>query len=138
MDHAAAISCTESVAVAVDVMGLLGRCLGNLDLASRVLAKFHETGRHDLDELERAINASDWQAAEDVAHRFKGAASNISAGLLQNLAAQAERLSREQNELGLCDTLSHLRDEWQNFERYADAFAPAGQAQPQCATGRTC
>jgi len=136
MEQAASISCTESVAV--DVMGLLGRCLGNIELASRVLAKFHETGRHDLDELERSVIVSDWKAAENVAHRFKGAASNISAGLLQNLAAQAERLSREQNELELGETLAQLRDEWLNFERYAAAFAPASCAQPLCAIGQSC
>lgn len=135
MDQTAAITSTETAAV--DLMGLLGRCLGNIELASRVLAKFHETGRHDLDELDRAVHASDWKAAENVAHRFKGAASNISAVLLQNLAGQAERLSREQSELELCDTLAQLRDEWTNFERYADAFAPSVRAQQSCGAGQS-
>ena len=58
-------------------MALLGRCLGNFKMVEKVLATFRETGLSELNQLEDAMNGSDYQAVEEISHRFKGSASNV-------------------------------------------------------------
>jgi HPt (histidine-containing phosphotransfer) domain-containing protein len=117
---------------AIDIMGLLGRCLGNFELIVRVLAKFRKTGDADLEQLACAIDRSDFAAVVEIAHRFKGAAGNVSAAGLHKIAAGMEQFGREQNAAELPGSLSQLEVEWQRFLRFADAFAPAaGAAQVQ-------
>lgn len=123
----------EAADPAVDIMALLGRCLGNFELIIRVLARFRKTGSADLEQLGRAIDRSDFAAVVEIAHRFKGAAGNISAAGLHKIAASMEQLSREQNAVDLPGLLSQLTVEWEKFLRYADAFAPtvgASQVHP--------
>jgi HPt (histidine-containing phosphotransfer) domain-containing protein len=118
---------------AVDIMALLGRCLGNFELIMRVLARFRKTGGTDLDQLGRVIDQSDFAAVVAIAHRFKGAAGNISAAGLHKIAAGLEQLGRDQNSAELPGQLAQLRAEWEEFLRFADAFAPpdgTSQVQP--------
>lgn len=117
-----------AVNAAVDVMALLGRCLGNFELIVRVLARFRMTGGTDLEQLGHAIERSDFAAVVEIAHRFKGAAGNISAGGLHRIAAGMEQFGQENNAAGLPGLLSQLRTEWQEFLKFADAFAPPGAA----------
>lgn len=114
----------QAAVAAVDIMALLGRCLGNFELIIRVLARFRKTGGTDLDHLGHAIERSDFAAVVAIAHRFKGAAGNVSAAGLQKIAAQMEQLSRDKNAAELPGLLSQLRVEWEEFLRFADAFAP--------------
>ncbi|MBI3861106.1 MAG: Hpt domain-containing protein [Planctomycetia bacterium] len=126
--HAAAESAgpsRESAHAALDLMSLLGRCLGNIDLILRVLASFRNAGHADLARLEQAIAQADFATVIEVAHRFKGAAGNVSAPGLRKIAMSLELLGREQNGVGLELALTQLRSEWQEFVRCADAFAPA-------------
>ena len=113
------------VAEAVDFMSLLARCLGNMKLVSLVIARFLETGRSDLNQLQQACEQSDLPGVADVAHRLKGAASSVSAVKLHELAARAERLGRERKSHGLIEVLAHLETEWEQFVRIANAFDPA-------------
>ena len=118
---------------AVDIMALLGRCLGNFELIVRVLARFRKTGSTDLEQFALAIDRSDFVAFVEIAHRFKGAAGNISAAGLHKIATSMEQLGREQNAVELPGLLSQLQVEWEKFLRYADAFAPtvgASQVHP--------
>jgi HPt (histidine-containing phosphotransfer) domain-containing protein len=107
-------------------MALLGRCLGNFELIVRVLARFRKTGGIDLDHLGHAIDRSDFAEVVAIAHRFKGAAGNISAASLQKISAKMEQLARDKNAAELPELLSQLRVEWEEFLRFADAFAPPG------------
>lgn len=109
---------------AVDMMGLLGRCLGNFKMVERVLSTFRATGRSDLEQLERAIKAADFQATTDVSHRFQGAASNVSATRLRELLKRSERLAKEQNHTELLMLLGALQLEWDEFERQSQTLAP--------------
>lgn len=122
MDHTCISLPTE--APAVDVMSLLGRCLGSIPLTTRVLSKFCETGYSDLEQLGIASEEEDFTNAAEIAHRFKGSASNVSAPGLHALAARAEQLGREQDSTGLNETLDQLREEWDRFLQYARAFTP--------------
>lgn len=113
----------------VDLMALLGRCLGNIKMVERVLATFRATGKSDLDQLQQAIETLDFQAISEISHRFQGSASNVSALKLRELLTQAERLGREQNSVALTAVLVRLQSEWEAFERFSRAFAPtAGPA----------
>lgn len=114
----------DSPQEAVDMMALLGRCLGNFELIVRVLGRFRKTGATDLEQLGCAIEGSDFAAVVEIAHRFKGAAGNISAAGLHRIAAGMEQLAREQKADQLPELLSQLEAEWERFLRFADAFAP--------------
>lgn len=109
---------------AVDFIALLGRCLGNFKMVERVLAMFRETGRSDLNQLEDAVKAGDFQAVAEVSHRFKGAASNVSATGLQQMLGRTEKAGRSQDAVELASDLISLREEWQSFLRFAEVFAP--------------
>jgi HPt (histidine-containing phosphotransfer) domain-containing protein len=111
---------------AVDIMTLLGRCLGNFELIVRVLARFRKTGGTDVEQLALAIQKSDFAAVVEITHRFKGAAGNISAAGLQKIVAGMEQFGRDQNAVELPGLLSQLQVEWAAFLRFADAFAPPG------------
>jgi HPt (histidine-containing phosphotransfer) domain-containing protein len=115
---------------AVDIMALLGRCLGNFELIMRVLARFRKSGGGDIEQLALAIEKSDFTAVVDISHRFKGAAGNISAAGLHKVAAGMEQFGREQNLAQLPGLLSQLQVEWAAFLRFADAFAPPGGVTP--------
>jgi HPt (histidine-containing phosphotransfer) domain-containing protein len=134
MDHAASpvqrSGLQGAADTAVDVMALLGRCLGNFELIVRVLARFRKTGDTDIEQLGSAIDRSDFVAVVEIAHRFKGAAGNISATGLHRIAAMLEQLGREQNAVELPGLLAQLKVEWEKFLTFADAFAPpVGAAQ---------
>lgn len=119
---------SSSGAPAVDTMALLGRCLGNFKMVERVLATFRTTGATYLDELQRAIEATNFPAAADISHKFYGAAGNVSATGLQEILKHAERLAREHCDAELQTILNRLRPAWEQFERYSQAFAPASGA----------
>lgn len=110
---------------AIDLMSLLGRCLGNMKMVERVLATFSATGKSDLDQLQTAIETANFQAIAEISHRFQGSASNVSAMRLRELLTHVERLGREQNSTQLTATLVRLRDEWNAFEQFSRAFMPS-------------
>jgi len=126
---------TGSRQAAVDLMALLARCLGNIDLIVRVLTRFKNTGSDDLKHLGLAIERCDLGAVVEISHRLKGAASNVSAAGLQRIAATLEQLWRAGKLAELPAAMAELRREWSEFERYADAFAPALGAAAQCPVG---
>lgn len=115
----------ECAPTTIDMMSLLGRCLGNIDLILRVLASFRNAGRVDLARLQQAVECLDFETVVEVAHRFKGAAGNVSAPGLRKIAVTMERLGRDRNGMALELALTQFRSEWEEFVRCADAFAPA-------------
>lgn len=110
---------------AVDFMSLLGRCLGNYQMAERVMTTFRATGAADAARLQAAIERADFPAIVEIAHRFQGAASNVSAMRLRELLKRAERLGHEQSLPELLMILSRLPAEWEAFERHYETIAPA-------------
>lgn len=109
-------------APAIDLMALLGRCLGNMKMVERVLTAFRETGSADLEQLLAAFEAMNFSAMAEIAHRFKGSSSNVSAITLNELSKRVESLAKEQNSLELPDALHQLRSAWTEFERVSRAF----------------
>jgi HPt (histidine-containing phosphotransfer) domain-containing protein len=76
--------------IVLDLEALKVRCLGNLSLVERVLAKFAGQLDADLVELERAIQSHDATQAAQVAHRIKGSAGSIAARNLYENASRTE------------------------------------------------
>lgn len=114
-----------SEAPAVDVMSLLGRCLGNFQIVERVLLTFRATGAADLVQLQEAIERADFTTIADIAHRFQGSASNVSALRLRELLKRAEGLAHEESLPELLMIMSQLPLEWDAVERQCDTIAPA-------------
>ena len=88
----------------LDDQELLRRCLGNRDLAARILEKFRVQLEADLGWLAEAIRCCNCDEAALAAHRIKGASANVSAHGLKEMAAELERVARH----GEHDLLSHL------------------------------
>ena len=109
-----------------DYRALVARCMGNLEFAERILAKFQRAFEHDLAELEEAFRAGDEAEMTRVAHRMKGASANASAGRLEQAAAEIERLGRSGRCPEVPPRLEDLRREW---SRYLDCVrSPASEA----------
>ncbi len=115
-------------APAVDFMALLGRCLGNFRIVERAVATFRDAGRSDLNQLQIAIAGGDYAAVVEISHRFKGAASNVSALGLTKLLIRAELSGQEQDLSELTRILADLQVEWESIMCFVDAFAPASTA----------
>lgn len=79
-----------------DFEAMLARCLGKLDLLDRALFRFETVVQTDLEELEQAISRSDAMKIASIAHRIKGASSNVSALRVHAQAAKLEELARTQ------------------------------------------
>lgn len=123
--EAAPATASDGVPPAIDITSLLGRCLGNIDLIVRVLSSFRNAGRADFERLQHAVQRLDFDTVVEVAHRFKGAAGNVSAPGLRRIAMSMERLGRDRNGMALELALTQLRSEWDEFVRCADTVMPA-------------
>ncbi len=63
---------------AIDHKDLLTRCMGNAQFAARILEAFQRQLSGDLEALDAAILAGDAAEVAVIAHRVKGASSNVS------------------------------------------------------------
>jgi len=85
---------TRAPADVVDFQSLLKRCLGKGELAEKLFAKFRSRLPDELNQLEVALKRGDCDEVASLAHRLKGAAGNLSAEPLRELAANLEDLGR--------------------------------------------
>jgi HPt (histidine-containing phosphotransfer) domain-containing protein len=114
----------NSVAAApADLHDLFQRCLGNLDLVQRVLDAFEGNFENDLDELEAALKATSLTAAAQIAHRMKGASSNVGATVLARELASMEDLARSNQVPETLVCMGRLREEWQRYRKVEKDFA---------------
>jgi HPt (histidine-containing phosphotransfer) domain-containing protein len=98
---------------------LLARCLGKLEFAERVLAKFTSRFDLDLDQLEQALRSEDPETIAHVAHRLKGASANVGAGRLREKAAEIEESARRGCLVEIPKRMEELRCEWHRFAESA-------------------
>ncbi|MBI3469218.1 MAG: Hpt domain-containing protein [Planctomycetes bacterium] len=126
----------------VDFDSLLERCMGDQNFVTRILDKFKTRASADLGQLERSIAAGDPQETARLAHGLRGAAANMSAGPLRDVAGRLETMGRtgDLHDAGRC--LIELRAEYRRvleciFEltaaRSAGCFAP--QLSPAISAG---
>lgn len=103
----------------IDVNELLARCMGNLQFAQRVVAKFHARLDDDLIELDKALAESNSGSVARLAHRIKGAAANVGAHGLFRQAATLEELALANEVADLANLLDGLRQEKSRFVKAA-------------------
>lgn len=88
----------------IDYQSLLDRCLGNDSLAGRLMAKFDDKAQEELDEITKALARRDAETLATRAHSLKGAAGNISAYKVRDLAASLEAAAKD-GQLDGCDAV---------------------------------
>lgn len=103
----------------LDTEELLARCMGNIEFAERLLAKFQGRLDEDIAELEAAVRAEDPDSIARVAHRIKGASANVAAHDLRRRAREIELLARERSLAELPAQLVELRSEQNRFAQCA-------------------
>jgi HPt (histidine-containing phosphotransfer) domain-containing protein len=96
---------------ALDIAALKERCMGNLALVERVLAKVAGQLDTDLNALERAIETHNAKQAAKVVHRIKGTAGSVSARHLYLNAALAEQRAQDQPLDDLTTDLARMRND---------------------------
>jgi HPt (histidine-containing phosphotransfer) domain-containing protein len=96
---------------ALDLEALKERCMGNLALVERVLAKFTGQLDTDLDALERAIETNNADQAAQLAHRIKGTAGSVSARHLYVNASLAEQRAQDKQVAELSSDLARMRND---------------------------
>lgn len=104
---------------AIDLEGLKARCLGNLNLVERVLAKFATQLDADLAALEQAVQEGDVDSAALVAHRIKGMSANVEARDLFHSAMAIEKLAKEACVEAMPEQLARLHSD---RERIAESL----------------
>lgn len=129
MSHYELSNSTDGVS-SVDFMSLLGRCLGNFKIVERAIATFRDAGWTDLSQLQAALEQQNFEAVVEISHRFKGAASNVSAVGLAKLLLAAENAGRERDHGALTRIMVDLRTAWEGFQRVVDALAPKANDLP--------
>lgn len=102
-------------AESVNMEDLFRRCLGNLALVERVLQSFESHFEDDLDELETALDARTLERVAQIAHRMKGASSNVAAMSLAHELAAIEDAAREERVPDALECIGRLRSEWTRF-----------------------
>ncbi len=107
---------SESIKDVINVDELLARCMGNVDIAERVLSKFQDCLSGDLTALEQGLKEQDTSSITQIAHRIKGASANVSAHTLYELASEIEQLGRAERIAEIPPGVEQLRTEWTRFE----------------------
>ena len=101
----------ETEQTALDLAALKERCMGNLALVERILAKVAGQLDADLSALERAIESRNAEQAAKLAHRIKGTAGSISARHLYLHATLAEQRAHDQPLDDLAIDLARMRSD---------------------------
>ncbi|WP_145377046.1 response regulator [Symmachiella dynata] len=99
----------------LDVDGLLRRCNGKLELAERLLGKFHDRLDDDLQKIEHSVESCDLKRTATLAHALKGSSSNLSAERIRQAATDLEQVARTDDVEDLYQFLELLKTECEVF-----------------------
>lgn len=95
----------------LDYDRLLERCMGNEDLAVRLLAKFRDQSHAELQSVVRAYEQGDLESVARSAHKLKGSTANLSAERVQASAGSLCTLCRENPDGPIADEIARLEAE---------------------------
>jgi CheY-like chemotaxis protein len=115
----------------LDLDALLRRCSGDAGLADRLFNKFQNQGADYVARIEESLGRDDTDKAADSAHAIKGAAANLSAEALREVAARLEAAGRagELERARQCAT--QLRSEWDRLLEHLPALKSRLRAGPK-------
>ena len=100
---------------------LLRRCMGNAQLAERVVTTFRSSFEQDFENLERFVSHFDMEGVRKTAHKMKGSAGNAAAPTLRAAAAKLEKAASEGKFNRLRKLIESMRDEYRNFQDFAES-----------------
>lgn len=115
----------------IDHKDLLTRCMGNSQFAARILDAFQRQLNADLDELDAAIRAEDPTQVAVIAHRVKGASSNVSAHQLNKLATSIGEWAKNRQIEHLQSSRQSIREAQQDFIQSAEEFTALARTSPR-------
>jgi PAS domain S-box-containing protein len=95
----------------IDVSTLLPRCMNDVAFLEKILVRFRDQSAATLDRIAAAVAARDPDATARAAHALKGAAANLSAGPVRDLAGRLEELGRDHDLSTADQLLATLRTE---------------------------
>ncbi len=104
--------------VRFDRNALLKRCMGNRNLAEKLIEKFLDQADHDLRELSAAFANGETAGVIAMTHRIKGAAANLSMDRLSQIAGQAEARARAGRLDGMSEEIETLKTEMLRIQDY--------------------
>jgi HPt (histidine-containing phosphotransfer) domain-containing protein len=93
----------------LDIDSLIARCMGNAQLAMRIMEIYANESVSDMQKLEQAVLAGDLRLASQVAHRIKGSAANVGAQTTSLAASQVEQFAIGGELDAILDQLQTLR-----------------------------
>jgi HPt (histidine-containing phosphotransfer) domain-containing protein len=107
---------------------LLERCLGNVEFAERILARFLSKFDEDFARLEEGVAAGNEQAVASTAHRLKGSSANVAAADLARVMSEIEQLGRQGDWTQIAARLDEVRREWTRLAAHAKGLVrpPSG------------
>lgn len=106
---------------------LVDRCIGNVPLAQRLVAKFRTQVVTDLNALRDAIASGDKDMTVFHAHRIKGAAANLSAEGVRSAAEEVESLARSGDVSGMAKIFDSLESEINLIRKYVTPERPCAE-----------
>jgi len=101
---------------------LIDRCLGNIELAERLLRRFEDLLEADLDVISQAASAADVELVCQIAHRIKGASANVAAPALVKVAEEIETAAKDADFETIWSRLPVLAAERDRFQRSTPHF----------------
>jgi HPt (histidine-containing phosphotransfer) domain-containing protein len=104
----------------VDLESLKRRCVNNRKLAAKALRMFDSGIDRDLAILQKSVQDADPKAVAASAHKIKGAAANISAESVRQVAAELEKLGRTDALDHSQAALTQLHQEVAALRKYLD------------------
>ncbi|MGB8658402.1 MAG: response regulator [Candidatus Zixiibacteriota bacterium] len=106
------------IPVPLDIPEALNRVNGDKELLREILREFSNYLPQQLRKLEEAAGKADPKMVEKEAHSLKGAASNMGAKTMAELALRLERLGRGGNLVGIQRMIDDLMSEFKRVEAY--------------------
>jgi HPt (histidine-containing phosphotransfer) domain-containing protein len=106
----------------VDLKDGLARAGDDRDFYKELLQMFVDDAQHRLEQLASAIQAEDSAAITSLAHSIKGAAANLSANAVRDLAYSIEMRGRAGQTCGYQADLTKLQAEIVRIERFTEQF----------------
>ena len=98
-------------ALSIDLPSLLDRCVGSIEVASKVLAQFEKQLDSNVRGIEQSVAAGEAAETAKLAHALKGTSANLSAPGISTVAAELEQMGRNADLAGAEAALTRLKSE---------------------------
>jgi HPt (histidine-containing phosphotransfer) domain-containing protein len=111
------------VSQVVDLEQAMGRVGGDRDFYQELLGMLLEDAPEQVREMRGAIDGGDAEQLMQTAHRLKGAAANLAAGPVRDVALCLENMGRQGCLAGAETELARLEAELSRLHRFAETLS---------------